>query len=128
MNSDLESRPGPTTEKLHPLVYRVMIGLAVWLLVSIWAFNGGLYTDYLFMVVSGLIFFATLIPVTLWWTRRRHRAPSGEEESFRRWESEDFSIWQGRLSGREAATQVLLPLAAVAFGMTIFAIVEHLVV
>jgi hypothetical protein len=29
------------------------------------------------------------------------------------------------MSGREAATQVLLPLAAVSFGMTIFAILAH---
>jgi hypothetical protein len=105
-----------------------MVALAVWLLISIWAFNGGLYTDYLFMIVTGLIVFAVLIPAALWWTRRRHRTVSSKEESFRRWESEEFATWQGRLSGREAALQILLPIAAVSFGMTIFAIVEHLVV
>ena len=105
-----------------------MVGLAVWLLISIWAFSGGLYTDYLFMVVTGLIVFAVLIPAALWWTRRRHRIARNEDESFRHWESEDFATWQGRLSGREAALQILLPIAAVSFGMTIFAIVEHLVV
>jgi hypothetical protein len=128
MSKNLDSRPASATQKLHPLVYRAMVGLALWLIVSIWAFKGGLYTDYLFMVVSGLIFFATLIPAALWWTRHRHKPPSGEHESFRRWETEDFATWQGRLSGREAATQILLPIAAVAFGMMIFAIIEHLVV
>jgi hypothetical protein len=128
MSAPLYGRARPVSENLHPFVYQAMVALAVWLLVSIWAFSGSLYTDYLFMVVTGLIVFATLIPVTLWWTRRRHRAPSGSDESFRHWESEEFAIWQGRLSGREAALQVLLPLAAVSLGMTIFAIVEHLVV
>jgi hypothetical protein len=31
--------------------------------------------------------------------------------------------WTGRVSGREAAMQILLPIAAVAFGMTIFGLV-----
>jgi hypothetical protein len=128
MSENIDGRQRAAVQKLHPRVYQTMVGLAVWLLVSIWALKGGLYTDYLLVVVTGLIVFAVLIPATLWWTRQRHRAASTEGESFRHWESEEFATWQGRLSGREAALQILLPIAAVSFGMTIFAIVEHLVV
>ena len=127
MTSDIKDSDRPVTAKLHPLIYKTIVGLALWLVISIWAFNGGLYTDYLLVVVSGLIFFATLVPATLWWTRRRHRAGASGVEPFREWEEEDFATWQGQLSGREAALQVLLPIAAVAFGMTIFVIVQHLV-
>jgi hypothetical protein len=103
-----------------------MIGLAAWLLISIWSLARTAYTDYLLAVVSGLVFFALLIPITLWWTRRRHQpAHSEEEESFRRWTSHDFDMWQGRTSGLDAAVEILLPLAAVAFGMTALAIVAH---
>jgi hypothetical protein len=31
-----------------------------------------------------------------------------------------FATWTGGIPGREAAIQILLPIAAVAFGMTLF--------
>jgi hypothetical protein len=34
--------------------------------------------------------------------------------------------WQDRLKGRNAAIEILLPLAAVAFGMSAFAIAYHI--
>lgn len=37
-----------------------------------------------------------------------------------------FETHTGRLSGAAAAIQVILPLAAVSFGMTIFAVIHHL--
>jgi hypothetical protein len=44
-------------------------------------------------------------------------------ESFRDWASEDFATWTGGLNGREAAMQILLPIAAVSIGMTVFGLV-----
>ena len=41
------------------------------------------------------------------------------------WTSGDFETWQGRLKGKDAAVQILLPIASVAFGMTLFAIIMH---
>jgi hypothetical protein len=35
--------------------------------------------------------------------------------------------WQGRLTGTEAAMQILLPIAAAAFGMTALGIAFHVV-
>lgn len=44
-------------------------------------------------------------------------------ENFRDWAHRDFDIGQGHVSGSEAAIEILLPIAAVAFGMTAFAII-----
>jgi hypothetical protein len=79
-------------------------------------------------VISALIFFAVLIATAAWWTWRRHQSrPAAQQdaESFRDWESEEFVTWQDRMTGRAAAIQVLLPLAAVSLGMTVFAILAH---
>ena len=45
--------------------------------------------------------------------------------SFRQWAAEDFDTWQDRVKGRNAAVEVLLPMAAIAIGMTAFAIILH---
>jgi hypothetical protein len=37
----------------------------------------------------------------------------------------DFDTWQDRVRGRNAAVEVLLPMAAIAIGMTAFGIVLH---
>jgi hypothetical protein len=96
METHPEDRQGEPATTLHPYLYQAMVGLAFWLLVSIWSLARTAYTDYLFVVVSGLVFFAVLIPTALWWTRRRHRTRSAEGQSFARWVSRDFDMWQGR--------------------------------
>jgi len=126
MENHLENPAREPVKKLHPLLYRVMVALALWLIFSVWSLSRTRYTDYLLVVVSGLVLFAVLIPAALWWTRRRHRArPADAEDSFRSWRSREFEMWQGRTSGFDAAVEVLLPLAAVSLGMTIFALVAH---
>jgi hypothetical protein len=37
----------------------------------------------------------------------------------------DFDTWQDRVKGRNAAVEILLPMAAIAIGMTAFAIVLY---
>jgi len=114
----------PVSDRLHPLVYAAIAGLALWLVVSVWGFAGAGYTDYLLAVVSGFIFIAVAIPFMLWLNWRR-----GNEEArahggtFREWASGDFDTWQCRVKGSNAALEILLPIAAVAFGMTAFALV-----
>ncbi|MGA8589832.1 MAG: hypothetical protein WB803_11190 [Pseudolabrys sp.] len=71
------------------------------------------------------LFFVILvgIPVLLWLTWRRNSDPNEQHihtEPFGEWISRPFETWTGGISGREAAVQILLPIAAVAFGMTIF--------
>ncbi len=115
----------PASRELHPILYKGIVALALWLIASIWSLARSGYTDFLLVVVSGFIFFTVLVPTTLWWTRRRHQPGSGREEPFTSWLSRPFEMWQGRTSGVDAAVEILLPIAAVAFGMTALALVAH---
>jgi hypothetical protein len=114
-----------TTSLLHPRVYALMIGLAAWLVMSVWIFSGVGSTDYLLAIVSGFIFIAVALPSIL--SCQRRRSGDSETPSFRTWGSRDFDTWTGRLRGSHAAAEILLPIAAVAFGMTAFGIVLRLV-
>jgi hypothetical protein len=118
----------PVTSRLHPLVYVILIGLAFWFVLSVWSFAGAGVTDYLLFIVSGFIFIAVALPLILSRVRRTDDAAKGgdEQPSLRQWVSWDFDTWQGRLSGAEAATQILLPIAAAAFGMTAFGVALHI--
>ena len=68
------------------------------------------------------VFFVIIvgIPVLIWKTWQHKRAKGGNARtggSFDAWASQRFATWTGALSGREAATQILLPIAAVSIGM-----------
>ena len=54
----------------------------------------------------------------------REENPSGAE-GFAAWREREFEICDTRLKGKEAAYQVLLPIAAVSLGMAVFALVLH---
>jgi len=115
------------TRRLHPRVYGLLVGLALWLVMSVWLFAGAGTTNYLLFVVSAFIFIAVALPSIL--SRVGPIEPVGAAEtrlSFREWAKSDFDTWQGRVSGAEAAVQVLLPICAVAFGMTAFGIALYL--
>ena len=111
------------TNLVHPRVYVLMVGLAGWLVMSIWSFSGVGSTDYLLTIVSGFIFVAVALPFIL----SRLLRGGGKQPSFGTWRSRDFDTWTGRLRGSQAAIEILLPIAAVAFGMTAFGIVLHFV-
>ena len=117
---------------LQPLVYRSIIALTVWLVLSVWIFfNRGAYTGLTLAMITLFFLIVVSIPVLIWksW---QHNAPPEETrepvESFDAWASQSFATWTGALSGREAAMQILLPIAAVAVGMTIFGLVFDVVV
>jgi len=112
-----------TTNLLHPRVYALMVGLAGWLVISVWIFSGVGSTDYLLAIVSGFIFIAVALPFIL----SRFARGDDNELSFGTWRSREFDTWTGRLRGSQAAAEILLPIAAVAFGMTAFGIVLHFV-
>ena len=71
------------------------------------------------------IVFAMFV-IWLTWRNQTH-ARHGKTGSLRDWFAGECQTWQCRLTGREAATQVLLPIAAVAFGMLAIGIVLLLV-
>ena len=126
-----ESTPGnqppakQTTGQLHPRVYALIAGLAAWLVVSVWIFSSAGATDYLLAIVSGFIFIVVALQFIL--SRQGPATDAEERPTFRSWRSWDFDTWTGRLSGSRATVEILIPIAAVAFGMTAFGIVLRLV-
>lgn len=122
----------PVNDALHPLVYRTMIALTVWLVLSIWVlFDRGGYVGLAFAMVTLFFVVIVAIPLLLWLAWRKAADPRDlphDTNAFRDWAAHDFATWTGDLSGREAAMQILLPLAAVSIGMTIFGLVFVLTV
>ena len=117
----------PTTpnSRLHSRVYALLIGLALWLVLSVWLFAAGGESDYLLVVVSGFILLAVALPLILSRVGRGDAAENSEP-SFHDWAAGDFETWQGKLRGKEAAVLIALPIAAVAIGMTLFGLAFHI--
>jgi hypothetical protein len=94
---------------------------------SVWAlFSRGAYEGLTLSVITLFLMILVGIPVILWLTWRRNTDPNehyGQVAPFREWSSHSFVTWTGGVSGREATMQILLPIAAVAIGMTIFGLV-----
>jgi hypothetical protein len=132
-----DGRQRPRTNRLHPRVYGILIGLAAWFALAVWNFAGSGVTDYLLVIVSAFIFVAVMLPSIL--SRVGHNDPAhdpkepsqepSQEPSLHDWAASDYETWTGPISGAEAATEILLPIAAGAVGMTvigiIFLIAEH---
>ena len=128
MGSDLIRPEKRSTDRFHPGIYAAVVGLVVLFVISAFAFGDHGYADYLLAVVVGFFVMAMGVPYLLWLTwRNQTRADRDNTESLRDWSRGDYEIWQCRLKGREAAIQVLLPIAAVAVGMTVIGIVLLLV-
>jgi hypothetical protein len=124
MANDLVPVRTRASDTLHPMVYVAIAGLTALFVFSIWAFADGGYTEFLLAVVSGFFLMAAAIPFAIWHMWRKHAAGRQQDhESLRDWSSHDFDIQPGRMRGRDAVVEVLLPIAAVAFGMTALAIV-----
>ena len=105
---------------LHPRVYQIAAALALWLVLSVWfLFANGSYTALILAVVTGFMLVAVGLPFILSRVgdgieREEHRT------SLRDWSHTEFEARRTKLMGAEAATQVLLPIAAVSIGMTLF--------
>ena len=107
------------TDVLHPRVYQLAVALTLWLVLSVWfLFANGAYTSLVLAVVTGFMLVAVGLPFILsrvgdGLDREAHRT------SLRDWSHAEFDAWGTQLRGAEAATQVLLPIAAVSIGMTL---------
>ena len=128
MSKSAVRRNGPVLDHVHPFVYMALVGLALWFVLSVWEFAGDGYTDYLLAVVSGFILIVVALTSTLWWQWWKNRRPDAareDQESLRTWAAGELDTWQDRVKGSNAAIEMLLPIAAAAFGMTAFGIVLH---
>jgi small-conductance mechanosensitive channel len=124
MTAHLPIRDNRPNDELHPLIYQSLIGLTIWFVLSVWAlFSRGAYEGVTLSVIT--LFFLILVGifVLLWLTWRRNINPNEQHTyspRFDDWISRPFVTWTGGISGGEAVVQILLPIAAVAFGITIF--------
>jgi hypothetical protein len=120
----------PVSHRLHPWVYAAIAGMALCYLVAVWVgFAGSAYTDYLLTIASFFVLGSLALPFIAWRVWRSNRGKSGsrhERGSFSRWAKGEVDIGQGHVRGATATIEILLPLAAVAFGMLAFAILARL--
>ena len=129
----------PVIGSLHPRVYTVLIGLALWMALWAWSFVGGGETDYILFIVTGFIVVVVALQLVLMRVRRADKPVDADNAaddstdgalSFQQWARGEFEAERGRLRAAEAALLILLPIAAAAIGMMAFGIefqiVEHL--
>jgi len=117
-------------DALHPFVHRAAIVLVILYVVSAWAlFDRQKDVGLPLAMATVLLFVATAIPYTLWRIARRYRQSVRSDErigGFGAWASGPVEVWQGRLKGIDATIDLLLPFAAVAFGLLALGIVFDL--
>jgi hypothetical protein len=125
MDNSAERRNVPVKDRLHPLVWVALLGFVAWFVTALWGFGMEGYADWLLFVVSAFVFIAVMIPVILSRVGRSTEIPDAQptRETFREWASGEFQTWQDRSKALNAATEIILPIAAAAVGMTAFAIV-----
>ena len=119
----------PVWNSLHPLVYAAAIGLALWFVVVSWFFFSGFADmELVLWVVTFFFLMVITIPSAIWLTARRHDSEAPDKRvSLRDWASGDLDTAQGRRKSSSAAIEMLLPLAAGAFGMTALGLVFYVV-
>ena len=117
----------PVSDNLHPKVYGIAAGLVAWFVLSAWMlFDRNGYVALALAMVTVLLLIAILLPWSLSRVWKKYRArdqENAEPPTLRDWGSGDFSVWGATLHGSHAAIDMLLPLAAVAFGLTAIGIV-----
>jgi hypothetical protein len=109
-------------------------GLLVWFVIAAWLlFGGSGYIELALAIISVLVFMAIAIPLALWHTnltaqRSDVSSPATKQatESLAKWLRGRFDTWTDHERGSTAAIEILLPLAAVAFGITALGIVYEL--
>jgi len=127
MTRELAHHNRPVFDQLHPNVYKAAVGLIALFVLAAWIlFDRQNDIGLPLAMVSVLLLVAVLLPwsLSLVWQKyetahRRHP----EKISYRDWKIGDFAVWGSKLRGTHAAIDMLLPLAAVAFGLTALGIV-----
>jgi len=123
----------PATTRLPAWVYKLLVGLAAWFALASWFFAGPSTTDYLLFVVSAFIVVVVSLLLILSRVGRGDIAADDAKSSraedqlaFQDGAKWDLDAFQARLTFSQAATQILLPLATAAFGMTAIGIAFHI--
>lgn len=127
MTRELVAHNKPVLDHLHPNIYRAAVGLVAWFALSAWIlFDRQDDIGLPLAMVSALLLVAVLLPWSLSLVWKKYRMPyqrHPNKMSFHDWGIGDFAVWDSKLHGMHAAIDMLLPLAAVAFGLTALGIV-----
>ncbi|WGS20293.1 MULTISPECIES: hypothetical protein [unclassified Bradyrhizobium] len=127
MSRELTAHNRPVYDELHPYVYGLATGLVAWFALAAWLlFDRKNDIELSLAMVSVLLFVAVLLPWLLSLIWRKHRRPHEAHQQtvpFREWRAADFAVWGSTLNSTHATIDMLLPLAAVAFGLTAIGIV-----
>ena len=124
--------PGRTLHRwIHPAVYEIAIGLVALFTIAAWlAFDHRNDAELpLSMITVFLVIGASVIAIIsrLWRRRGPVSAAFRESDTLRHWMSGDFVVWGSRIKGSDALVDMLLPVAAAAFGMVAIGIVFTIV-
>jgi hypothetical protein len=131
MERDLVDHNKPVFDHLHSNIYAAAVSLVVWFALAAWLFFDRRFgrpseVALQLTMVSVLFFVAVLLLWSLSQVWKRHRMPHdahSPKTSFRDWRGGDFAVWGSKVHGKDAAIDMLLPFAAVAFGLTAIGIV-----
>ncbi|KRR30066.1 hypothetical protein [Bradyrhizobium retamae] len=127
MTKEIVLHNRPVFEQIHPSIYGAAVGLVAWFAAAAWIlFDRQDDIGLLLAIISVLLLVAVLLPWSLSLIWKRHakpHQPHRDETSFHDWRIGDFAVWDSKIHGTQAAIDMLLPLAAVAFGLTAIGIV-----
>lgn len=125
--NDHSPPPQKVLEHLHPWIHMAAAGLLIWFVMAAWLlFSGSGYIDLALTMISVLVLMALVIPLALWRANGTSRIIEPNSETLDTWLRGQFATWTGYEKGSTAAIEILLPLAAVAFGITALGIVLEL--
>jgi MFS superfamily sulfate permease-like transporter len=123
------NQDSPISNSLHPRVNMAIIGLVLMFVAAVWMFfDSDAYGAWLDVVVTGLFVIAIAIPVLCWLTWRRNAAGARDDShpGFHDWVVGEFDTWTGPVKSANATIEILLPIAAVAVGMTVLGLLFHI--
>jgi hypothetical protein len=127
MARELVPHNRPVFDQLHPNLYKAAVGLVALFVLAAWIlFDRQNDVGLPLAMVSVLLLVAVLLPWSLslvWQRHQREHQRHPNKISFRDWRIGDFAVWGSKLHGTQAAIDMLLPLAAVAFGLVALGIV-----
>jgi cytosine/uracil/thiamine/allantoin permease len=123
MNSKPDPDNAQASDRLHPLVYKILAALAICLVVSAWIFfSQGGYLDLTLAIVGVFLVMIIGIPIAIHYAGQGFQPPD-RTRPFKAWISGYFDMRQGRRTSASAAVEILLPMAAAAVGITAIGIV-----
>jgi hypothetical protein len=127
MSRGLVPNNHPTYSQIHSGIPKIVAGLVIWFVLMAWLFFDrqslvGLPLALItaLFVIAGLAFSASFL---VWYRHQPEYPAQPHEIPFKEWRSGNFAVWGSQQSAGQAATEILLPIAAAAFGITAIGIV-----